>query len=49
MMDDLLRTNLPKHKSNGFIHRTAEPIRLPRIQDQVHVVWHQAVSLQAAT
>jgi hypothetical protein len=25
-------------------HRTTEPIRLPRIQDQVHVVWHQAVS-----
>ena len=27
-----------------FAHRTAEAIRLPRIQDQVHVVWHQAVS-----
>src|SRR5258708_6649878 len=25
-------------------HRTTEPIGLPRIQDQVHVVWHQAVS-----
>jgi hypothetical protein len=27
-----------------FTHRTAEPIGLPRIQDQVHVVWHQAIS-----
>ncbi len=27
-----------------FTYRTAEPIRLPRIQNQVHVVWHQAVS-----
>ena len=27
-----------------FAHRTAEAIRLPGIQDQVHVVWHQAVS-----
>ena len=25
-------------------HRTAQPVGLPRIQDQVHVVWHQAVS-----
>src|SRR5271170_368254 len=25
-------------------HGTAEPIGLWRIQDQVHVVWHQAVS-----
>jgi len=27
-----------------FAHGTAEPIGLWRIQDQVHVVWHQAVS-----
>jgi hypothetical protein len=27
-----------------FAHGTAEPVRLPRIQDQVHVVRHQAVS-----
>ena len=27
-----------------FTHRTAEPIGLPRIQDQVHMIWHQAVS-----
>jgi hypothetical protein len=27
-----------------FAHGTAEPIGLSRIQDQVHVVWHQAVS-----
>jgi hypothetical protein len=27
-----------------FAHGTAQPVRLPRIQDQVHVVWHQAVS-----
>jgi hypothetical protein len=27
-----------------FAHGTAQSIRLPRIQDQVHVVWHQAVS-----
>jgi hypothetical protein len=27
-----------------FAHRTAEAIRLPPIQDRVHVVWHQAVS-----
>ena len=28
----------------GFAHRTAQPIRVPRVQDQVHMVWHQAVS-----
>ncbi len=27
-----------------FAHRTAEAIRLPRIQDEVNVVWHQAIS-----
>ncbi len=27
-----------------FAQRTAEAIHLPRIQDQVHVVWHQSVS-----
>jgi hypothetical protein len=25
-------------------HGTANPISVPRIQDQVHMVWHQAVS-----
>ena len=28
----------------GFAPRTAQPIRVPRVQDQVHMVWHQAVS-----
>jgi hypothetical protein len=27
-----------------FAHRMAQPVRVPRVQDQVHMVWHQAVS-----
>jgi hypothetical protein len=27
-----------------FTHRTAEPIGLPRIRDQVHMIWHQTVN-----
>jgi hypothetical protein len=39
-----LRGNADPSRPPKNPHRTTEPIRLPRIQDQVHVVWHQAVS-----